>query len=376
MSRDARRSETATRATIAVYEQRASEWHDVRAASDHRASRSFGRAATAVARTAGLTGPVLDAGCGPGRQSGDLGRPVVALDAARAMLDLVPEHAARALRVQGDLTALPFRRHGLRAAWASKSYVHLPRTQVPLALHDLHRSLAVGSPVELVLFEGDLEHGTFDHDDFPGRSFSCWPADLLRAVVTGAGFTVERQVLEHTVEGYGHHVIRATRARTLADTVGAGMQLLLCGLNPSVYSADVGAGFARPGNRFWPAALQAGIVSIPRDPLDALLRHGVGMTDVVKRATARADELHADEYRDGLARLEQLAAWLQPAAVCFIGLAGWRVAVDRKATSGWQAHRLGGRPTYVMPNTSGLNASSSLADLAAHLATAASPPPA
>ena len=365
----------ATRATVAIYEQRAGDWDEARATVDHKASKSFGRRATAAARSGGLCGPVLDAGCGPGRQSGDLGRPVVALDAARSMLDLVAQHAPRALRVQADLTALPFRRHALRAAWASKSYVHLPATEVPLALHDLHRALAVDSPIELVLFEGELEHGTFAHDDFPGRSFSCWPADLLRAVVTGAGFTVERQDLQHTAEGFGHHVVRGTRARTLADTVGPAMRLLLVGLNPSVYSADVGAGFARPGNRFWPAALRAGIVTRARDPLDALVSHGIGMTDVVKRATARADELRPDEYRDGVERLERLVAWLQPAAVCFIGLAGWRVAVDRKATSGWQAHRVGGRPTYVMPNTSGLNASSSLADLATHLETAAGPPP-
>ena len=288
------------------------------------------------------------------------------------MLELVPQEAPAALRVQGDLAALPFRRHGLRAAWASKSYVHLPRTAVPMALHDLHRSLAVGSPTELVLFEGDMEHGTFAHDEFPGRSFSTWPADLLRAVVEGAGFEVDRMRLWHTPEGFGHHVVRAVRARTLADTVGPDMKLLLCGLNPSVYSADVGSGFARPGNRFWPAALAAGIVDRPRDPLGALRRHGVGMTDVVKRATARADELAPDEYRSGMQRLERLAAWLEPAAICFVGLAGWRTAIDRKATSGWQDHRIGGRPTYVMPNTSGLNASSSLADLTEHLRVAAS----
>jgi TDG/mug DNA glycosylase family protein len=357
--------------TIDVYEQRAREWQEARAVRDHKEARSFGRAAHRARRELGLTGPVLDAGCGPGPYTADLGRPVIAFDAAHAMLELVPEEAPFALRVQGDLAALPFRRHGLRAAWASKSYVHLPRAQVPMALHDLHRSLAVGSPVELVLFEGDMEHGTFAHDEFPGRSFSTWPAELLRAVVEGAGFEVEHMRVWHTPQGFGHHVVRAVRARTLADTVGPDMRLLLCGLNPSVYSADVGSGFARPGNRFWPAALAAGIVDRPRDPLGALRRHGVGMTDVVKRATARADELTPDEYRSGMQRLERLAAWLRPAAICFVGLAGWRTAVNRKATSGWQDHRIGGCPTYVMPNTSGLNASSSLADLTEHLRIAA-----
>ena len=60
--------------------------------------------------------------------------------------------------------------------------------------------------------------------------------------------------------------MQATRARSLPDTVGPGMRLLVCGLNPSVYSADAGIGFARPGNRFWPAAIAAGIVTVDRDP--------------------------------------------------------------------------------------------------------------
>ncbi len=81
------------------------------------------------------------------------------------------------------------------------------------------------------------------------------------------------------------------------------MRLLVCGLNPSVYSADAGRGFARPGNRYWPAALAAGIVSRDRDTRHALLHHGVGMTDLVKRATPRADELTIDEYRDGVERV-------------------------------------------------------------------------
>jgi TDG/mug DNA glycosylase family protein len=62
---------------------------------------------------------------------------------------------------------------------------------------------------------------------------------------------------------------------------------------------------------------------------------------------------------------------LQPGAVCFVGLEGWRAAIDRRAQPGVQAHRFGDRPTYVMPSTSGLNAHSRPADLAAHLREAA-----
>ena len=66
------------------------------------------------------------------------------------------------------------------------------------------------------------------------------------------------------------------------------MRLLVVGLNPSLYSADVGVGYRRPGNRFWPAALGAGLVTRDRDPSHALRVHGVGMTDLVKRATSNA----------------------------------------------------------------------------------------
>jgi TDG/mug DNA glycosylase family protein len=91
------------------------------------------------------------------------------------------------------------------------------------------------------------------------------------------------------------------------------------------------------------------------------------MTDVVKRATVRASDLHPDEYRAGLQRVERLVEWLQPRAVCFVGLDGWRVAVDRKATAGPQPGDIAGVPAYVMPSTSGLNARTSLTDLTDHL---------
>ena len=147
--------------------------------------------------------------------------------------------------------------------------------------------------------------------------------------------------------------------------------MLCVGLNPSPYAAEVGVGFARPGNRFWPAAIAAGVVTRDRDPEHALRAHGVGMTDLVKRPTARADALSRDEYRDGVERLRTVVSWLAPSAVCIVGLAGWRAAVDRRATTGWQPEPLGGRPVYVMPNPSGLNAHDTVDSLAAHLRLAA-----
>ena len=115
-----------------------------------------------------------------------------------------------------------------------------------------------------------------------------------------------------------------------------------------------------------------GLATVDRDPVHLLGHHGIGMTDLVKRATAKAAELRPEEYRDGLARLERLCAWLQPAAVCVIGLTGWRHAVDRRAVAGEQPGTLGGRPVWLMPNPSGLNAHVTVGDLAGHLRAAAS----
>ena len=215
---------------------------------------------------------------------------------------------------------------------------------LPLRLADLHAATAVGETVHFRVAAG--EHET-----------------LVRLVLEGAGFTVE------SVDARGRSTLEVTavRLRTLPDTVGAGMRTLLVGLNPSVYSADRGVGFARPGNRFWPAALAAGLVTRDRDTRHALLVDGVGMTDLVKRATARADELSNEEYRTGATRVEALVEWLAPGSVCFVGLSGYRLVRDRTATTGWQREPFGGRPAYVMPNPSGINAHATPAVLTEHL---------
>ncbi len=155
----------------------------------------------------------------------------------------------------------------------------------------------------------------------------------------------------------------------LADTVGPGMGVLMVGLNPGLMSADRGVGFARPGNRFWPAALASGLVSRTLDPFHAFRVDRIGMTNIVRRATARADELAREEYLDGRHRLERLVRWLQPKCVCFVGVTGYRVAVDKTARLGWQPDGFGGARTYVMPNTSGLNAHAKPADFVEHLRT-------
>jgi TDG/mug DNA glycosylase family protein len=207
--------------------------------------------------------------------------------------------------------------------------------------------------------------GPWPEDDIPGRFFCRWQPEPLRDLLVGAGFEVSSVDVE-PVALYAH----AVRARTLPDTVGPGLRLLLCGLNPSVVAADAGFGFAGATNRLWPAALEAGVVTTMRNPLHALLHDRVGMTDLVKRATPRAVEIGAAEYRDGAERVRRLVSWLRPGAVCFVGLEGWRVALDRNARPGWQPGGLGDVPAYLMPSTSGLNARTSRFELVGHLRAA------
>ncbi len=118
--------------------------------------------------------------------------------------------------------------------------------------------------------------------------------------------------------------------------------------------------------------LASGLAVADRDPLALLAKNKIGMTDIVKRTTRRADELGRNEFVDGLRRVERLVAWLQPQVVCFVGLAGWRAAIDKRAAAGWQERTIGARPTYLMPSTSGLNANAQLPDLTEHLRYAAS----
>ncbi|MGI8686154.1 MAG: mismatch-specific DNA-glycosylase [Acidimicrobiales bacterium] len=241
--------------------------------------------------------------------------------------------------------------------------LRVPRVQLPLALAAAHLELRPGDAFELVVSLATDDPAGAAADGADDRS---WRPDDLAPVLAGAGFEFDEMVV-----AAGTVLVRATRLRTLPDMVGPDMRLLVCGLNPSLYAADRGVGYARPGNRFWPAALEAGLVARDRDPLHALTAGGVGMTDLVKRATVGAAELTADEYRQGAARVERLVRWLRPAGVCFVGLAGWRAVVDANAVAGLQPRPFGGRPAYVMPSTSGLNAHASRGDLAAHLAAAA-----
>lgn len=252
--------------------------------------------------------------------------------------------------VVGDVERLPFRAGSLSGAWAHRSYEHVAVQQLPMALAELHRALAPNAALHVELTSESTVR--------------------LREVVERAGFVIESMI----GEGDERVAVEATRARRLPDTVGASMRVLVIGLNPSIYSADAGVGFARPGNRFWPAAVAAGLVSRPLDPFRALRRDRIGMTNIVARATRRADELSRDEYTAGVTPLERVVAWLRPEAVCFVGVTGYRIAVDKRAQMGWQADAFAGVPAYVMPNTSGVNAHAKPADFIDHLRAVQRPP--
>ena len=227
---------------------------------------------------------------------------------------------------------------------SGKSVIYLPGH-----LARLHQSLPVGERIKARL------------SPRPSRA---WSAQRAVDLVVGAGFVFDGKCV---LRG-GRATMTLERLQSLPDSVGPGMSILIVGLNPSPYSADSGIPYGRPGNRFWPAALGSGLVSVDRDPGHALSEHGVGFTDLVRRTTRRADEVSHSEFEEGFARVSRLVKWLKPAIVCFVGLSAFRAVVEKNAAPGLQDQPIGSSPVYVMPHTSGLNAHCRLEDLTKHFA--------
>ncbi|WP_313896511.1 G/U mismatch-specific DNA glycosylase [Streptomyces sp. GC420] len=141
--------------------------------------------------------------------------------------------------------------------------------------------------------------------------------------------------------------------------VADGLRVLFCGINPGLMSAATGHHFARPGNRFWPALHRSGFTPRQLKPSEEreLLAYGLGITNVVARATARADELSGQEYVEGGRILAEKVARLRPAWLAVVGVTAYRVAFhDRVARVGPQDRTIGGTRVWVLPNPSGLNA--------------------
>ena len=141
--------------------------------------------------------------------------------------------------------------------------------------------------------------------------------------------------------------------------IGPDLRVLFCGINPGLYSAATGFHFARPGNRFWPALHAAGFTPRRFDPSEhrRLLELGYGLTNLVNRGTAAADELTSAELVDGGRKLAAKVRRYRPRAVAFVGLGAYRTAFGRpRATLGLQGEPLEGADVWVLPSPSGLNA--------------------
>ncbi|MFD6287689.1 G/U mismatch-specific DNA glycosylase [Streptomyces sp. NPDC060205] len=153
--------------------------------------------------------------------------------------------------------------------------------------------------------------------------------------------------------------LEAARDRLVPDVVADGLQVLFCGINPGLMTAATGHHFARPGNRFWPVLHLSGFTPRQLKPSeqDELLSYGLGITNVVARASARADELSAAEYREGGRLLAAKVERLRPRWLAVVGVTAYRAAFDdRKAVIGPQERTFGDTRVWALPNPSGLNA--------------------
>ncbi len=178
--------------------------------------------------------------------------------------------------------------------------------------------------------------------------------------------------------------LEAARNRTIPDVLGADLRVLFCGINPSLYSAATGWHFARPGNRFWPALHLSGFTPrrlAPREQ-DLLPGYGLGITNLVARATAQASELADAELLAGAERLTALVRRYRPRILAIAGVSAYRTAFGHpRAVTGPQPQPPDGPRVWVLPNPSGLNAHWTLDAIAAAFsavraaADAASPQP-
>jgi TDG/mug DNA glycosylase family protein len=173
--------------------------------------------------------------------------------------------------------------------------------------------------------------------------------------------------------GFTKLELEAFRDQPVDDLIGPGVRLLFVGINPGLWTAATNTHFARPGNRFYPALYLAGITDRLLDPsagLDQAARQqlvgtGVGITNLVNRATVRADELSAPELQQGAASLVEFVEEWQPRVAAVLGVTAYRIGFSRpRAVAGRQPESLGGADLFVLGNPSGLNAHETAASLA------------
>jgi double-stranded uracil-DNA glycosylase len=160
--------------------------------------------------------------------------------------------------------------------------------------------------------------------------------------------------------------IAAAGGKTVPDLIRPGLDVLFCGINPGLYSGATAHHFARPGNRFWPALQASGFTPHLVSPWEErlLLDQGLGITNLVARATATAAELTTEELRAGRRRLEKKVTRYWPRWVAVVGIGAYRSAFDRpKAQMGLQPDKIAGSGLWLLPNPSGLNANHQMPDL-------------
>lgn len=154
--------------------------------------------------------------------------------------------------------------------------------------------------------------------------------------------------------------LKAARTKKVPDLIEENLDVLFCGINPGLYSAAVGHHFAGPGNLFWPTLLATGFTPRLMNAFeeDQLLTQGIGITNLVPRASAQADELDHDELHTGARSLTRKVRRYKPRYLAFLGLVTYRIAFERrKALVGLQEdHTIGSTRVWLLPNPSGLNA--------------------
>jgi TDG/mug DNA glycosylase family protein len=172
--------------------------------------------------------------------------------------------------------------------------------------------------------------------------------------------------------GFTRAELEASRGRSVPDLLGSDLRLLFVGINPGLWTAAAQAHFAKRGNRFFPALHAAGLTDAVIDAsagfreedVDLLTGMGIGITNIVNRATARAEELSAEELREGGRELDHKVAVLKPVVVVILGLTAYRISFTRpRASNGWQSETLADARLMVAGNPSGLNAHQTVASL-------------
>ena len=153
--------------------------------------------------------------------------------------------------------------------------------------------------------------------------------------------------------------LEAARGKSIPDLIAPGLDVLFVGINPSLWSGAVGLHFARPGNRLWRALHEAGFTDRLLSPHEGreLLKRRIGVTNLVNRATASADELDLADYQRGGRRIAAKVSRYRPKVVAFVGMGAYRMAFGRpRARGGRQEERLAGAVVWVLPNPSGRTA--------------------